>query len=82
MCIRDSIRFVEDNWESPTLGAWGLGWEVWLDGMETVSYTHLFLAVIAVVGTVAAFVKNYRLEVVRPDGKVEEHDLGFLEDEE
>ena len=28
------IRFVEDNWESPTLGAWGLGWEVWLDGME------------------------------------------------
>lgn len=41
-----------------------------------------FLAVIAVVGTVAAFVKNYRLEVVRPDGKVEEHDLGFLEDEE
>ena len=28
------IRFVEDNWESPTLGAWGVGWEVWLDGME------------------------------------------------
>ncbi|WP_278371672.1 glycine--tRNA ligase subunit alpha, partial [Thalassospira xiamenensis] len=28
------IRFVEDDWESPTLGAWGLGWEVWLDGME------------------------------------------------
>ena len=28
------IRFVEDNWESPTLGAWGLGWEVWLNGME------------------------------------------------
>ena len=35
------IRFVEDNWENPTLGAWGLGWEVWLNGMEAVSYTHL-----------------------------------------
>ena len=31
------IRFVEDNWESPTLGAWGLGWEVWLNGMEAAS---------------------------------------------
>ncbi|MDH5479018.1 MAG: glycine--tRNA ligase subunit alpha, partial [Nitrospinota bacterium] len=31
---RHDIRFVEDDWESPTLGAWGLGWEVWLDGME------------------------------------------------
>ena len=34
------IRFVEDNWESPTLGAWGLGWEVWLDGMEVTQYTY------------------------------------------
>ena len=34
------IRFVEDNWESPTLGAWGLGWEVWLDGMEITQYTY------------------------------------------
>ena len=33
------IRFVEDNWESPTLGAWGLGWEVWLDGMEITQFT-------------------------------------------
>ncbi|MGB4370990.1 MAG: glycine--tRNA ligase subunit alpha, partial [Dethiobacteria bacterium] len=32
--LEHDIRFVEDNWESPTLGAWGLGWEVWLDGME------------------------------------------------
>lgn len=34
------IRFVEDNWESPTLGAWGLGWEVWYDGMEVTQFTY------------------------------------------
>ncbi|MBX1886414.1 glycine--tRNA ligase subunit alpha [Campylobacter peloridis] len=34
------IRFVEDNWESPSLGAWGLGWEVWLDGMEVTQFTY------------------------------------------
>ena len=34
------IRFVEDNWESPTLGAWGVGWEVWLDGMEVTQFTY------------------------------------------
>ena len=34
------IRFVEDNWENPTLGAWGLGWEVWLDGMEVTQFTY------------------------------------------
>jgi tetrameric-type glycyl-tRNA synthetase alpha subunit len=34
------IRFVEDNWESPVLGAWGLGWEVWLDGMEVTQFTY------------------------------------------
>ena len=34
------IRFVEDNWESPTLGAWGLGWEVWMDGMEITQFTY------------------------------------------
>lgn len=34
------IRFVEDNWESPTLGAWGMGWEVWLDGMEITQFTY------------------------------------------
>jgi glycyl-tRNA synthetase alpha chain len=36
----DDIRFVEDNWESPTLGAWGLGWEVWLNGMEISQFTY------------------------------------------
>ncbi len=35
-----TIRFVEDNWESPTLGAWGLGWEVWLNGMEITQFTY------------------------------------------
>ena len=34
------IRFVEDDWESPTLGAWGLGWEVWLDGLEITQFTY------------------------------------------
>ena len=38
-CIHD-IRFVEDNWESPTLGAWGLGWELWLNGMEVSQFTY------------------------------------------
>src|SRR5512136_2559449 len=37
---KHDIRFVEDNWESSTLGAWGLGWEVWLDGMEISQYTY------------------------------------------
>ena len=39
MSIHD-VRFVEDNWESPTLGAWGLGWEVWLNGMEVSQFTY------------------------------------------
>ncbi|MCP4481713.1 MAG: glycine--tRNA ligase subunit alpha [bacterium] len=38
--IEHDIRFVEDNWESPTVGAWGLGWEVWLDGMEITQFTY------------------------------------------
>lgn len=37
---KNDIRFVEDNWESPTLGAWGLGWEVWLNGMEIIQFTY------------------------------------------
>ena len=37
---KHDLRFVEDNWESPTLGAWGLGWEVWLDGMEISQFTY------------------------------------------
>jgi glycyl-tRNA synthetase alpha chain len=38
--LANDIRFVEDNWESPTLGAWGLGWEVWLNGMEITQFTY------------------------------------------
>lgn len=38
--LEDDVRFVEDNWESPTLGAWGLGWEVWLNGMEVTQFTY------------------------------------------
>jgi glycyl-tRNA synthetase alpha chain len=38
--LRHDIRFVEDDWESPSLGAWGLGWEVWLDGMEITQFTY------------------------------------------
>lgn len=38
--LEHDIRFVEDNWEAPTLGAWGLGWEVWLDGMEITQFTY------------------------------------------
>ena len=38
--MRHDIRFVEDDWESPTLGAWGLGWEVWCDGMEVSQFTY------------------------------------------
>jgi glycyl-tRNA synthetase alpha chain len=39
-CLVHDIRFVEDNWESPSLGAWGLGWEVWLNGMEITQFTY------------------------------------------
>lgn len=38
--LEDDVRFVEDNWESPTLGAWGLGWEVWINGMEVAQFTY------------------------------------------
>ena len=38
--LKDDIRFVEDNWEGATVGAWGLGWEVWLDGMEITQFTY------------------------------------------
>ncbi|HEV2613630.1 MAG TPA: glycine--tRNA ligase subunit alpha [Gammaproteobacteria bacterium] len=38
--LKHDLRFVEDNWESPTLGAWGLGWEVWLNGMEITQFTY------------------------------------------
>ena len=42
------IRFVEDNWESPTLGAWGVGWEVWLDGMEVTQFTYFSNVVVLI----------------------------------
>ena len=38
--MHHDFRFVEDDWESPTLGAWGLGWEVWCDGMEVGQFTY------------------------------------------
>jgi glycyl-tRNA synthetase alpha chain len=38
--LRNDVRFVEDDWENPTLGAWGLGWEVWLNGMEVTQFTY------------------------------------------
>jgi glycyl-tRNA synthetase alpha chain len=38
--LKDDVRFVEDNWEAPTLGSWGLGWEVWLNGMEVTQFTY------------------------------------------
>ena len=38
--VEHDVRFVEDDWESPTLGAWGLGWEVWIDGMEVTQFTY------------------------------------------
>src|SRR4029077_9797763 len=38
--LQHDIRFVEDDWEAPTLGAWGLGWEVWLNGMEVTQFTY------------------------------------------
>lgn len=38
--LKHDVRFVEDDWESPTLGAWGLGWEIWLDGMEITQFTY------------------------------------------
>ncbi|MGU9956275.1 MAG: glycine--tRNA ligase subunit alpha, partial [Arenicellales bacterium WSBS_2016_MAG_OTU3] len=38
--LEDDVRFVEDDWESPTLGAWGLGWEIWLNGMEVSQFTY------------------------------------------
>ena len=53
------IRFVEDNWESPTLGAWGLGWEVWLNGMEVP--VHLFPA-----GRRPGMLPGHRRDHLRP----------------
>ena len=38
--LEHDVRFIEDDWESPTLGAWGLGWQVWLDGLEISQFTY------------------------------------------
>ena len=55
------VRFVEDNWESPTLGAWGLGWEVWLDGMEITRFTYVQQAASQAIKPVASEI-TYGLE--------------------
>jgi glycyl-tRNA synthetase alpha chain len=55
------IRFVEDDWESPTLGAWGLGWEVWCDGMEVGQFTY-FQQVGGIAVTLPSFEMTYGLE--------------------
>ncbi len=58
---RHDIRFVEDDWESPTLGAWGLGWEVWCDGMEVGQFTY-FQQVGGIAVTFPSFEMTYGLE--------------------
>ena len=58
---RHDIRFVEDDWESPTLGAWGLGWEVWCDGMEVGQFTY-FQQVGGIPAAVPSFEMTYGLE--------------------
>jgi glycyl-tRNA synthetase alpha chain len=55
------FRFVEDDWESPTLGAWGLGWEVWCDGMEVGQFTY-FQQVGGIAVTLPSFEMTYGLE--------------------
>ncbi|HXT81190.1 MAG TPA: glycine--tRNA ligase subunit alpha [Acetobacteraceae bacterium] len=59
--LRHDFRFVEDDWESPTLGAWGLGWEVWCDGMEVGQFTY-FQQVGGIPVTYPSFEMTYGLE--------------------
>src|ERR1700760_3192747 len=59
--LRHDFRFVEDDWESPTLGAWGLGWEVWCDGMEVGQFTY-FQQVGGIPVAVPSFEMTYGLE--------------------
>jgi glycyl-tRNA synthetase alpha chain len=59
--LRHDFRFVEDDWESPTLGAWGLGWEVWCDGMEVGQFTY-FQQVGGIPVTFPSFEMTYGLE--------------------
>jgi glycyl-tRNA synthetase alpha chain len=58
---RHDIRFVEDDWENPTIGAWGLGWEVWCDGMEVTQFTY-FQQVGGIPVTVPSTELTYGLE--------------------
>jgi glycyl-tRNA synthetase alpha chain len=67
------IRFVEDNWESPTLGAWGLGWEIWLNGMEVTQFTYFQQAGVVTYGDV--FHQN---EVEMSAYNFEQADTDFL----
>lgn len=59
--LRHDFRFVEDDWEAPTLGAWGLGWEVWCDGMEVGQFTY-FQQVGGIPVTLPSFEMTYGLE--------------------
>ena len=59
--LRHDFRFVEDDWESPTLGAWGLGWEIWCDGMEVGQFTY-FQQVGGIAVDVPSFEMTYGLE--------------------
>jgi glycyl-tRNA synthetase alpha chain len=59
--LRHDFRFVEDDWESPTLGAWGLGWEIWCDGMEVGQFTY-FQQVGGIPVTLPSFEMTYGLE--------------------
>jgi glycyl-tRNA synthetase alpha chain len=59
--LRHDFRFVEDDWESPTLGAWGLGWEVWCDGMEVGQFTY-FQQVGGIPVALPSFEMTYGLE--------------------
>ena len=72
------FRFVEDDWESPTLGAWGLGWEVWCDGMEVTQFTYFQqVGGIAVVTPSAEFTYGLERLAMYVQGKESVYDLDF-----
>ena len=75
---RHDIRFVEDDWESPTLGAWGLGWEVWCDGMEVGQFTY-FQQVGGIAVDLPSFEMTYGLErlAMYAQGVENVYDLDF-----
>lgn len=79
VCKHD-VRFVEDNWESPALGAWGLGWEVWLDGMEVTQFTYFQQAGGMPLESVAVEI-TYGLEriIMALQGKTHFKDIAFSE---